>query len=299
MELFVDSQTSLSNALKIAKKGDIIKLKSGIYRTKIKIFQSNITLVGEGENTIIVNKDYFNKINEIDNKEYLTVRTYTVLVKGDNVTFKNLTIQNDSTPSSIYGQAVALEVLGDNFKAYNVYLKGAQDTLLSGPLPYDLTLRYKDLLPEDELETKASHQYYESCYIEGDTDFIFGSGIAYFKDCTLHSIDKGYIAAPSHPKEYKYGFIFDNCKISANKNLNDCVYLARPWRDYGNVVFKNCKILNNHIKKELFNNWTKEREKTCRFSIYNTADTSSMVTFARTLKKDEADIINLEETFGQ
>ena len=118
MELFVDSQTSLSNALKIAKKGDIIKLKSGIYRTKIKIFQSNITLVGEGENTIIVNKDYFNKINEIDNKEYLTVRTYTVLVKGDNVTFKNLTIQNDSTPSSIYGQAVALEVLGDNFKAY-------------------------------------------------------------------------------------------------------------------------------------------------------------------------------------
>jgi pectinesterase len=183
MEFFVDSKATLDSALKNLKSGDVLHLKSGIYRTKIKINFSNITIIGEGNNTIICNKDYFNKINEIDNKEYLTVRTYTVLIAGDNVKLKNLTIQNESVPSSVYGQAVALEVLGDNFEATNVRLLGAQDTLLCGPIPYDLTIRYKDLLPKDELIFKKSRQYYNNCYIEGDTDFIFGSGIAYFKNC--------------------------------------------------------------------------------------------------------------------
>ena len=298
MEFFVDSKVTLDSTLRNLKSGDILHLKSGIYRTKIKINISNITIIGEGNNTIISNKDYFNKINEIDNKEYLTVRTYTVLIAGDNVRLKNLTIQNESVPSSVYGQAVALEVLGDNFEATNVRLLGAQDTLLCGPIPYDLTIRYKDLLPKDELIFKKSRQYYNNCYIEGDTDFIFGSGIAYFKNCELHSVNKGYISAPSHPEEYKYGFVFDECIITGDDSIKNQVYLARPWRDYGNVVFKNCIVKGSHINKEIFNNWTKEREKTCRFNIYNTIDTSSMVGFAKILSKKDADIINKDEVLG-
>jgi len=278
--------------------GDVLYLKKGVYHEKIKITKSNITIIGEGPDTVIANKDYFNKINDNDNKEYLTVRTYTVLVKGNNVTLKNLTIQNESVPCSIYGQAVALEVLGDHFIADNVNLIGAQDTLLSGPLPYDLTVRYKDLLPKDELEITRSHQLYNNCHIEGDVDFIFGCGIAYFKNCTLHSIGKGYITAPSHPKEYKYGFVFDSCKITCEPGNESNVYLGRPWRDYGASTYINCKVEGKHIIKDLFHNWNKEREKTCRFFIYNTIDTSSMVPFAKKLSKEQAEQITQKDVLG-
>ena len=286
MKLYAKNYKELVEKVDNCNDFDEIYLEKGVFFGKIKVTKSNIKIIGSGKDTIISNKDYYNKIHE-DNKEYLTVRTYTLLIKGNNITLENLTVRNESIPNSIYGQAVALEVLGDNFKCNNVHLLGAQDTLLSGPIPNDLTIRYKDLLPKDELETTKSHQLYNKCYIEGDVDFIFGSGIAYFKDCIIHSIGKGYICAPSHPKDYKYGFVFDNCKITSSSDLENCVELARPWRPYGMVHFLNCKISGNHIKKTLFNNWIPERENTCRFYIYNTCDTSSMVTFAHELKEND------------
>ena len=289
MEHFVENFNELNSAINSAKCGDIIYLKEGIYFGKLKITKSNITLKGTSNNSIITNKDYYNKIHQ-DNKEFLTVRTYTVLVTGDNVTFDNITIKNESTPSSIYGQAVALEVLGDNFKCINTRLIGAQDTLLSGPIPYDLTIRYKDLLPKDELGIKKSHQYYENCYIEGDIDFIFGCGISYFYKCTLHAINKGYFAAPSHPKEYEIGFVFDSCTLEADSNVKNYI-LARPWRDYGSCIFINNIVKGDFLDQSLFNNWTKERENTCRFKVDNSIDTKKMVEFAKLITDKEKDEI--------
>ena len=293
----VKQNALLNETISKMSEGDTLILPEGVFFEKIKITKSNITIIGSGKNTIITNKDYYNKIHS-DNKEYLTVRTYTMLVKGNNVTIKNLTIRNESVPNSIYGQAVALEVLGDNFICQNVSLLGAQDTLLAGPLPYDLTIRYKDLLPKDELETTLSHQLYENCYIEGDVDYIFGCGIAYFSNCHLHSIGKGYISAPSHPQEYKYGFVFKDCLIDSENTKNNSVYFARPWRDYGTATFINCKVIGDFINKEIFHNWNKDREKTTRLSIYNSLDTKSMVKFAKELTKDEADKITRKEVLG-
>ena len=284
---------NLVEILNICNENDEIYLEKGIFQGKLKITKNNIKIIGSGKDTILSNKDYYNKIGN-DNKELLTVRTYTLLIKGNNVTLENLTVRNESVPNSIYGQAVALEVLGDNFICNNVNLIGAQDTLLAGPIPSDLIIRYKDLLPQDELVSNKSHQLYNNCYIEGDVDFIFGSAIAYFNSCTLHSIGKGYIAAPSHSKDYKYGFIFNNCLIESNEGLENCVELARPWRDYGYASFIDCKIKGNHIKQSLFNNWVKGRENTCRFSIYNTTSTSNMAKFAKELTKDEAKSITKE-----
>lgn len=130
------------------------------------------------------------------------------MAEASNITLKNLTIKNLSVPNRTYGQAVALHVIGDNFKAINCNVLGAQDTILAGPIPYDLTIRYKNLLSSDELTQNKSHQLYDHCYIEGDVDFIFGCGICFFNECEIHSIGKGYICAPSHPKDYNYGFVF-------------------------------------------------------------------------------------------
>lgn len=285
MEIFLNENDTLTNILNKCNEGDIIHLYNKTYYEKIKITIPNITIIGH--NSILEYKDYYNKLGS-DNKELLTVRTYTFMVQSDNVTLKDLTIKNLSTPCSIYGQAVALHVLGDNFKAYNCKICGAQDTILAGPIPYDLTIRYKDLLPKDELKQIKSHQLYEKCYIEGDVDFIFGCGICYFNECHIHSLKgKGYISAPSHPKDYKYGFIFNKCKLTSTDDNDEMIYLARPWRDYGSSSFIDCKILNNQIKKEGFHNWKKERENTCKMNIYKTLDYKYLASFVNILEESD------------
>lgn len=297
MIITIDPSMSINDTISKMSENDILHLKKGTYFEKVKLIKSNITIIGEGKDTIISGKDYYNKIHD-DNKEFLTVRTYTVLIKGDNVTLKNLTVRNESVPNYIYGQAVALEVLGDHFIAENINLISAQDTLLTGPLPEDLTIRYKNLLPSDELETTPSRQLYKNCHIEGDVDFIFGCGTCYFDHCELHSVGKGYISAPSHPQNVKYGYVFNECVLTSEKTPDKTVFLSRPWRDYGAAMFINCKVLGNHIKDELFNHWQVSREKTCRFYIYNTCDTSHMVNFAHELSEDEANKINQKEVLG-
>ena len=220
MELYLNNEQSLSDVLKDARDGDIIHLASRVYYEKIKITIPNLTIIGH--NSSIEYKDYYNKIGK-DNKELLTVRTYTIMAEASNITLKDLTIKNLSVPNRTYGQAVALHVIGDNFKAINCNILGAQDTILAGPIPYDLTIRYKNLLSSDELTQNKSHQLYDHCYIEGDVDFIFGCGICFFNECEIHSIGKGYICAPSHPKDYNYGFVFYKCNLTGSDEITNQV----------------------------------------------------------------------------
>lgn len=294
MEIYLNSNQNLSTILNNCHEGDIIHLAPKIYYEKIKITIPNLTIIGH--NSSIEYKDYYNKIGN-DNKELLTVRTYTLMVAAPNVTLKDLTIKNLSTPNHIYGQAVALHVLGDNFKAINCNILGAQDTILAGPIPYDLTIRYKDLLPKDELTQKESHQLYDHCYIEGDVDFIFGCGICFFNECEIHSIGKGYICAPSHPKEYDYGFVFYKCNLTGFDEIKNQVYLGRPWRDYGQAAFISCKA-SSHIKKEGFHYWNESRQTTCRLSIYQTLNEKDVASFAKILNKNDLAKYSIEKVMN-
>lgn len=223
------------------------------------------------------------------------------MITGNNVEIHNLTIKNCSTPSSKYGQAVALHVLGNNFKAINCSLLSDQDTLFCGPLPLNLQQKYIGFLPTDELSPNYSNQLFQNCYIEGDVDFIFGAGISIFESCHIHTINKQrvcYIAAPSHNLDQKYGFTFLNCKITASE-IKDNIFLARPWRDYGKATFIDCFVEGNIIHKLVFDPWgNTNRDKTARFEIYNlNIDTSTMPKWIKVLNKDESSEYTQENIF--
>jgi len=269
MRYRINNGDSINDILKKVNDNDEIYISNGIYKEKIEILKNNITIVGESkENVIITNHDFSNKIME-DNNECNTFRTYTMLIYGNNVKISNLTIENSSIPSNKYGQAVALHVLGNDFLADNIILRSAQDTLFTGPLPYDLTIRYKGFLKDYQLEYKKSHQVYKNSTIIGDVDFIFGSAQALFYNCQIVSISNGYVAAPSHASDDKYGYLFYKCDlIKGNDNVFN-VFLARPWRDYGTSAFIDCNI-DNHINLLGFNKWNNtQRDKTARFYEYN------------------------------
>ena len=263
---YISIQEAINNSKAFPYERIIISIKNGTYKEKIKIHQwnTNIKLVGESkENTIITYDDYFNKINLGRNS---TFYTYTLLVEANDVILQNLTIENSSGD---IGQAVALSVFSDRVVVDNCKIIGNQDTLYASGI---------------------GKQYYKNCYIEGTTDFIFGSATAFFDNCEIHSKKDSYITAASTPKEANFGYVFKNCNLSAN-TVTSKVYLGRPWRIYAKTVFINC-ILGNHILPEGWHNWSKpDAERTCFYAEYQNlgigANNSKRVLWSRQLSKKE------------
>lgn len=178
-----------------------IFIKNGVYKEKIKVHEwnTNLSIIGESkEGTIITYDDYFNKIGLGRNS---TFYTYTLLVEANNVVLKNLTIENSSGE---VGQAVALSVFSDEVAVINCKLLGNQDTLYA---------------------SGKGKQYYKDCYIEGTTDFIFGSATAYFENCQIHSKKNSYVTAASTPQESEFGYVFKDCELTADDEVTE-VYLG-------------------------------------------------------------------------
>jgi pectinesterase len=242
---YTSIQAAVNDAKAFPPQRITIYIKNGKYHEKVKIHEWNpdITLIGESrENTVITYDDYFGKINSGINS---TFQTYTVLVEGEGFVARNLTIEN---ASGDVGQAVSLSIHANNAIVTNCSILGNQDTLyVSG---------------------NGFKMYVEGCFIQGTTDFIFGSATAYFKNCTIQSLKDSYITAASTPQGAAYGFVFDGCRLTADKAVT-AVYLGRPWRQYAKTVFINCNM-GAHIKPEGWHNWNKpEAEKTAFYAEYN------------------------------
>ncbi|CAK7220324.1 hypothetical protein SCUCBS95973_004120 [Sporothrix curviconia] len=93
--------------------------------------------------------------------------------------------------------------------------------------------------------SKTGYQYYESCYIEGAIDFIWGYSAAYFKGCTIGAKHaSSCVTAQSRASAAAVGgYVFDQCLFTAAANatvdLTQAVYLGRPYSEYARVVVKN------------------------------------------------------------
>ena len=258
----------------------VIFVKNGIYKEKLIIPQwlQNIEICGESaEKTIITYDDHANVKRPETGKPMGTFRTYTLKIEANDITLKNLTIENNSAR---LGQAVALHTEGDRLVFINCRFVGHQDTVYTG-------------MP-------ATRLYFKDCYICGTTDFIFGASTAWFEGCTIESLVNSYVTAASTPKDQAYGYVFNNCRLIAKEGV-DQVYLGRPWRDYGYTLFMNCE-LGGHIRPEGWHNWEQHREQTARYLEYNNrgegANPQKRVTWSRQLSKKEASSITPEVIFS-
>lgn len=252
-----------------------IYVKNGVYKEKVIVpsWVENIDIIGEDRDKTIITYDDHANINKMG-----TFRTYTVKVEGSDITFKNLTIENNAAQ---LGQAVALHTEGDRLKFINCRILGNQDTIYTG--------------------AKFTRLYFKDCYIDGTTDFIFGPSTALFENCMIHSKRNSYVTAASTPKEAKYGYIFKHCKLTAEPGV-DKVYLGRPWRPYAYTLFIECE-LGKHIVPAGWHNWGKQsNEETARYMEYkNTgegANVSERVAWNKQLTKKEAEAVTVDAIFG-
>ncbi len=251
-----------------------IYVKNGVYKEKVIVpsWVENIDIIGEDRDKTIITYDDHANINKMG-----TFRTYTVKVEGSDITFKNLTIENNAAQ---LGQAVALHTEGDRLKFINCRILGNQDTIYTG--------------------AKFTRLYFKDCYIDGTTDFIFGPSTALFENCMIHSKRNSYVTAASTPKEAKYGYVFKHCKLTAEPGV-DKVYLGRPWRPYAYTLFIECE-LGKHIVLAGWHNWGKQsNEETARYMEYkNTgegANASERVAWSKQLTKKEAEAVTVDAIF--
>lgn len=257
----------------------VIYVKRGTYKEKIIVpgWLTNVEIMGEDPKTTIITFDDHARIRPAGAKRELgTFRTYTVRVDGSDITFKNITIENNAAR---LGQAVALHTTGDRLKFINCRILGFQDTIFTG--------------------VGGTRLLFRDCYIDGTTDFIFGPATAWFESCTVHSKANSYITAASTPKDIKYGYVFNRCTLTADPEIKE-VYLGRPWRDYGYTLFMNCQM-GAHIRPVGWHPWNKERHATARYLEYNNtgagAATAERAPWSRQLTKKEAAKITMENVF--
>lgn len=171
-------------------------------------------------------------------------------VLGDGFIAKDLTIQNTAGPDA--HQAVAFRSDSDLSIIENCEFIGNQDTL------YAHSLR----------------QFYKSCRILGNVDFIFGNSASIFQDCEIlvrprqarpEKGEKNAITAHGRTDPAQStAFVFQNCLVNGTEeymalhNSKPKVhknYLGRPWKEYSRTIFIH-SFLGAHITPQGWMPWS-------------------------------------------
>ncbi|KAM0967780.1 hypothetical protein ACFX2A_016519 [Malus domestica] len=192
---------------------------------------------------------YYEKINVPSDKPFITISGSTSYASDTVITWKesgeinetavftlwasdfvgrNVTVQNTYGTG---GKAVALRVSGDRVAFYGCSIMSHQDALFAD----------------------IGKQYYKDCYIEGDTDFIFGSASSLFENCHMHSLSEqnGAITAQKRDSPSQdAGFLFLGGEITGVGRA----VLGRPWGPYSTVIFAYTKM-SNAILPQGWDSW--------------------------------------------
>lgn len=145
-----------------------------------------------------------------------TFAVYSADFQAKNLSFVNDTDEAAAASESVQG--VALTVQGDRAIFENVRVLGNQDTLF---------LKTANV-------GSVARTYFKACYVEGDTDFIFGRGTAVLDGCTIHSVTSrtanGVALAPSTDARNPFGILVNEGTFSADAAAAaGSTHLGRAW----------------------------------------------------------------------
>ena len=117
---------------------------------------------------------------------------------------------------------------------------------------------------QDTLDISGSLFTFKT-YIEGNVDFIFGNGAAYFLGSTISPNEDGIsITADKRTTNTTAGgLVFDQCTLKPAPGTGPLknVGLGRPWNNNARVVFVGC-YLDSMISATGWNQWSKSSPQT-------------------------------------
>ena len=222
-----------------------VLIRKGIYKEEVNIPHTKFRVHFKGEdaeNTVITFDKYAKKLWPGRDFPIGTSGSASIYIHASYITFEDITFENSAGEGKEIGQAVAVFTDGDFLFFNRCRFIGNQDTLYT----YGRYGKFGGI----------KRNYFKDCYIEGTTDFIFGTSIAYFEGCRIHSKKNSYVTAASTLQGQKYGYVFVNCKLTADEGVDKC-YLGRPWGAYAKTVFIGCE-LGSHILPDGWHDWEKD-----------------------------------------
>src|SRR5215207_5542031 len=264
-----------------------INVRKGTY-TEIVYVRSNkpfITVRGEDRNESVVRYPNSNDINP-------GTGTRPVFgVDAPDFTLENITVHNTTTRFNHQNrtrQAEAFRGNNNRILINRVNLKSFQDTLL--------------------LQGQSNQGgFLNESYIEGDVDFLWGSGAVYFRNTELKMVSSNAYYTQIRNGEGRNGYVFVNCRLTSAPGVTDA-YLTRIDPDqfpYSQVVFID-SVMGPHVRPDAWRlddnakdgftaPLTQEGYPNVRFWEYNTrdeagnpADTSQRHPISRQITADEA-----------
>ena len=222
-----------------------VLIKNGVYKEEISIPHTKFRVHFQGEDvekTILTYDKYAKKNWPGRDFPVGTSGSASIYIHASYITFEDITFENSAGEGKNIGQAVAVFCDGDFLFFNRCRFLGNQDTLYT----YGRFGKFGGI----------KRNYFKDCYIEGTTDFIFGTSIAFFEGCEIRSKKDSYITAASTLEGQKYGYVFYHCKLTADEGVTKC-YLGRPWGAYAKTVFIECE-LGSHILPEGWHDWEKD-----------------------------------------
>ena len=191
-----------------------ITLKAGTYHEILYLnAKQNITLHGEDRaGTVIAypNNDMLNGGTAA--RGLFSANSSTGLVI-ENLTLYNTTPQGGS-------QAEALKVQGDQVILRNANFKSLQDTLLL-----------------------SGRVYVVDSYIDGNVDFVWGTGATYFERCEIKTVGRAGAIVQSR-NGAGYGYVFVDSKLTSDAGITGQVLARIDASVYpqSHVAFINCQM---------------------------------------------------------
>lgn len=297
---------SVQAAVDAAADGDTLLIRAGVYAERVVIHRSGLRIACE--DGAVLTGSGCAKDTWPDGREKGTFLSATLLVLGDDVSIENLTVRNDAGDGRQVGQAVAVYAAGDRGVYRHCRFIAHQDTLFCGPVMQKVL---DDIAPRglDSVECvpsvgdcppTRSRQYFESCFIQGDVDFIFGPYRCWFEGCTLFMNERGgWYTAANTPEDQPFGFVFHRCRLTG-ACAEGAGKLGRPWRAFARTLFLECDM-DEHVSPagfEDWQNWDGVREITERCGEWRTAgarcDLSARHPKARRLTDEEVARVTVE-----
>ena len=291
------------DAISDDSKRSIIYVKPGVYSEKLVVAKKNVSLIGEDRDKVVITWNECSTTSTLQNGTYPTTgitstgtdASYSMLIAADGFYGENFTVRNDY--DYINGkegnkQAVALEhINSDKAVLKNIKMVSFQDTYYP--------------------KSAKKRVYLKDCYIQGGTDYIFGSGTAFMDGGILKNVPGGqYMTAASDPAaDQEFGIVISGVEASyadtTGFGAKRKFYLGRPWKLGATTTYINTKFEKDMIQPAGWADWSGAIND-ANYSEFGSvfadgdeaADLSKRVSWSSVLTAAEAARCNKENAFN-
>lgn len=228
------------------QNASMITIEPGLYHEIVHMSgKSNVTFHGQDREQTVILGTNNNNLNPSTSTRSLVGFDLTNGLVVENLTIHNLTPQDGS-------QAEALRLqYCDKCTVRNADILSLQDTLLW-----------------------SGRVYASNCYIAGNVDYVWGTGVAYFDKCEIHTVGRTGVLVQSRNAPGAYGYVFVDSKLTADAAATNNMLARIDVSAYpgSQVAYINCQMTNISSA-----GWTVTggfASSSLRFSEYQSVDAS-------------------------